>query len=92
MNHNITQIDMDNPQTQFVFQPFLIPSIKILPSSDLSPSQLKNKIIYNFWTTGLRLKIQKAKLVKMKFPISVQFSPDKNVFWYRIIFTKLSLS
>ena len=44
---------------------------QILPSSDLSSSQLKNKINNNFWPTGHRVKIQKAKLVRIKFSIEL---------------------
>ena len=64
-----------------VIQPFLIPLIQILPSSDLSLSQLKNKIDNNFGTTGHRIKIQKAKLVRNKFPIELfNFYLAKKVF------------
>ena len=45
--------------------------IQTLPSSDFSSSQLKNKINHNFGTTGYILKIQKAKLVSIKFPIEL---------------------
>ena len=55
----------------FVIQQFSFPFIQIFPSSDLSSSQLRNKISYNFGTTGHRLKIQKAKLVRIKFPIEL---------------------
>ena len=42
-----------------------------MPSSDLSSSQLRNKINCNFWTTCHRLKCQKAKLVRIKFVIEL---------------------
>ena len=57
------------------------------PSSDSSSSQLKYKINYNFGTTGHRLKIQKAKLVRIKFPIELSNLIDKNIFFGIIIFT-----
>ena len=37
-------------------------------TSDSNPNQLKIKIYYNFETTECKLKIQKAKFVRIKFP------------------------
>ena len=43
--------------------------------------QLKHKCNYNFGTTEHRLKIQKAQLVRIKFPIELcNFYLAKNIF------------
>ena len=45
----------------------------------------KNKINYIFGTSGQKLKIQKAKLVRIKFPIELSnFYLAKNVFWTKL--------
>ena len=55
--------------------------IQILPSSDSSSSQLKYKINHIFWTTGHRLKIQKTKFMRIKFPIKMsKFSFENKTF------------
>ena len=65
---------------------FLFFFIQILPSSDFSWSQLKNKSHYNFWCNWHRLKIQKAKLVRIKFHIELS-----NSYFTKRFFIKLFL-
>ena len=89
MNYTITQTDIANPETQYFDSNRLNPLvylIKILPSSDSSSSQLKNKINHNFGTTGHRLKIQKAKLVRIKFPIELSNFTWQNVFCIKFFY------
>ena len=46
----------------------------------------KNEINHDFGTTRHRLKIQKAKMVKIKFPIELSnFYLTETLFWYNHI-------
>ena len=55
----------------FVIQQLLIPFVQLLPSSDISSSQLRNKINYNFWTTGHRLKkLKRLNWLESNFPLN----------------------
>ena len=69
MNHSITELDMENPQTQFCDSTILTPFYIIIAQLRPQPKPAQKKINHNFWSRGHTLKIQKAKLV-LNFPFN----------------------
>ena len=67
MNYSLTQAVLTNPDTQYWDSTYVN---LLLPSSDSSLSQLK-KMHHIFGPTGHRIKILKAKWVKIKFSIEL---------------------
>ena len=92
MNHNLNETECIIHRSICVIKQFLIHFILILHSSDLNLSQLRNKINYNFGTTGYRLKIQKAKFVTIEFPIELSNIYLTKFFFCRTMLAKVSLS